>query len=106
MTDTATSTPGQALRRLLDPDYTDGALVRDILADDPTRLHGRQLLALLHRLRGAHSTQLHHAGASETEAQQQFGAAISAVKAELAKRPHLPNKLEARALRQAAAKRR
>jgi len=99
-------TPRQALLRLLDPDYTPGTLVRDILADDLTRLHGRQLLALLRRLRGAQSNQVLYAGASETEAQQQFGTAISAVKAELAKRPHLPNKIEAKALRQAAAKRR
>ena len=35
-----------------------------------------------------------------------FGAAIAAVKAELATRPHIPNKQEAKALRQAAAKKR
>ena len=35
-----------------------------------------------------------------------FGAAIAAVKAELATRPHIPTKQEAKALRQAATKKR
>lgn len=105
MTDRIPS-PGQALLRLLKPDYTPGALARNILAQDLTQLHARQLLVLLRRLRGAQSNQLHYAGASEAEVQQAYGPAIAAVKAELALRPHIPNKPEAKALRQAAAKRR
>lgn len=105
MTDTA-HTRGQALLRLLDPDYVAGAVVREILAQDLTRLHARQLLAQLRRLRAAQSNQLYYAGASAAEALQEFGPAITAVKTELAKRPHLPNKAETRARRQAAAKRR
>ena len=92
--------------RLLDPDHVEGAVVKQALAKDLPALHGRQLLALLRRLRAAQSNQQHYAGASAEQAEQLFGAAIAAVKAELATRPHLPNKLEAKALRQAAAKKR
>lgn len=92
--------------RLLDPDHVEGAVVKQALAQDLPALHGRQLLALLRRLRAAQSNQQDYAGASPAQAEQQFGAAIAAVKAELATRPHLPNKLEAKALRQAAAKKR
>lgn len=92
--------------RLLDPDHVEGALVRQVLAQDLASLHGKQLLALLRRLRAAQSNQHDYAGASPAQAEQQFGAAIAAVKAELATRPHIPNKLETKALRQAAAKRR
>ena len=77
-----------------------------VLAQDLTALHGKQLLALLRRLRAAQSNQQHYAGASVEQAEQLFGAAIAAVKAELATRPHIPNKQEAKALRQAAAKKR
>ncbi len=97
---------GLALLRLLDPDHVEGAVVKQALAQDLPALHGRQLLALLRRLRAAQSNQQDYAGASPAQAEQQFGAAIAAVKAELATRPHLPNKLEAKALRQAAAKKR
>ena len=97
---------GLALLRLLDPDHVEGAVVEQVLAQDLRALHGRQLLALLRRLRAAQSNQQDYAGASPAQAEQQFGAAIAAVKAELATRPHLPNKLEAKALRQAAAKKR
>ena len=92
--------------RLLDPDHVEGAVVAQVLAQDLPALHGRQLLALLRRLRAAQSNQQHYAGASAEQAEQLFGAAIAAVKAELATRPHLPNKQEAKALRQAAAKKR
>ena len=95
-----------ALLRLLDPDHVEGAVVAQVLAQDLPALHGRQLLALLRRLRAAQSNQQHYAGASPAQAEQQFGAAIAAVKAELATRPHLPNKQEAKGLRQAAAKKR
>lgn len=95
-----------ALLRLLDPDHVEGAVVKQVLAQDLPALHGRQLLALLRRLRAAQSNQQHYAGASVEQAEQLFGAAIAAVKAELATRPHLPNKQEAKALRQAAAKKR
>ena len=97
---------GLALLRLLDPDHVEVTLGAQVLAQDLPALHGRQLLALLRRLRAAQSNQQHYAGASAEQAEQQFGAAIAAVKAELATRPHLPNKQEAKALRQAAAKRR
>ena len=97
---------GLALLRLLDPDHVEGAVVKQALAKDLPALHGRQLLALLRRLRAAQSNEQHYAGASVEQAEQQFGAAIAAVKAELATRPHLPNKQEAKALRQAAAKKR
>ena len=97
---------GLALLRLLDPDHVEGALSKHVLAQDLASLHGRQLLALLRRLRAAQSNQQHYAGASVEQAEQLFGAAIAAVKAELATRPHLPNKQEAKALRQAAAKQR
>ena len=97
---------GLALLRLLDPEHMEGAVVAQVLAQDLPALHGRQLLALLRRLRAAQSNQQHYAGASAEQAEQLFGAAIAAVKAELATRPHLPNKLEAKALRQAAAKQR
>ena len=97
---------GLALLRLIDPDHVEGAVVKPVLAQDLPALHGRQLLALLRRLRAAQSNQQDYAGASPAQAEQQFGAAIAAVKAELATRPHLPNKQEAKALRQAAAKKR
>ena len=97
---------GLALLRLLDPDHVEGAVVKQALAQDLPALHGRQLLALLRRLRAAQSNQQDYAGASPAQAEQQFGAAIAAVKAELATRPHLPNKQEAKALRQAATKKR
>lgn len=92
--------------RLLDPDHVEGAVIKQALAQDLPALHGRQLLALLRRLRAAQSNQQHYAGASAEQAEQLFDAAIASVKAELATRPHLPNKLEAKALRQAAAKKR
>ncbi|OBV38807.1 hypothetical protein [Janthinobacterium psychrotolerans] len=95
-----------ALLHLLVADHAPGALAAGILAQDLPRLHARQLLAQLRRLRAAQSNLLHYAGATEAQAQQAFGAAIAALKAELARRPHLPNKQEAKALRQAAAKRR
>lgn len=97
---------GLALLRLIDPDHVEGAVVAQALAQDLPALHARQLLALLRRLRAAQSNQQDYAGASPAQAEQQFGAAIAAVKAELAKRPHIPNKLEAKAMRQAAAKKR
>ncbi|MCC7595989.1 hypothetical protein IGS61_00735 [Janthinobacterium sp. FW305-129] len=97
---------GLALLRLLDPDHVEGAVVAQALALDLPALHARQLLALLRRLRAAQSNQQDYAGASPAQAEQQFGAAIAAVKAELATRPHIPNKQEAKALRQAAAKKR
>ena len=95
-----------ALLRLLEPGHAPGALAADMLAQNLPGLHVRQLLARLRRLRAAQSNLLHYAGATEAQAQQEFGAAIAALKAELAKRPHVPNKQEARALRQAAAKQR
>ena len=97
---------GLALLRLIDPDHVEGAVVAQALAQDLPALHARQLLALLRRLRAAQSNQQDYAGASPAQAEQQFGAAIAAVKAELATRPHIPNKQEAKALRQTAAKRR
>ena len=97
---------GLALLRLIDPDHVEGAVVEQALAQDLHSLHGKQLLALLRRLRAAQSNQQHYAGASVEQAEQLFGAAIAAVKAELATRPHIPNKQEAKALRQAAAKKR
>ena len=97
---------GLALLRLIDPEHVEGAVVAQALAQDLPALHARQLLALLRRLRAAQSNQQDYAGASPAQAEQQFGAAIAAVKAELATRPHIPNKQEAKALRQAAAKRR
>jgi len=97
---------GLALLRLIDPDHVEGAVVAQALAQDLPALHARQLLALLRRLRAAQSNQQDYAGASVEQAEHQFGAAIAAVKAELATRPHIPNKQEAKALRQAAAKRR
>ena len=97
---------GLALLRLLDPGHAEGELGRQVLAQDLPALHGKQLLALLRRLRAAQSNQQHYGGASAGQAKQLFGAAIAAVKAELATRPHIPNKQEAKALRQAAAKKR
>jgi hypothetical protein len=97
---------GLALLRLIDPDHVEGAVVAQALAQDLPALHARQLLALLRRLRAAQSNQQDYAGASVEQAEHQFGAAIAAVKAELATRPHIPNKQEAKALRQAAAKKR
>ena len=97
---------GLALLRLIDPEHVEGALVKQVLAQDLASLHGKQLLALLRRLRAAQSNQQDYAGASPAQAEQQFGAAIAAVKAELATRPHILNKQEAKALRQAAAKKR
>ncbi|NHQ90706.1 hypothetical protein [Janthinobacterium lividum] len=95
---------GLALLRLIDPDHVEGAVVQQVLEQDLASMHGKQLLALLRRLRAAQSNQHHYAGASVEQAEQLFGAAIAAVKAELATRPHIPNKQEAKALRQAAAK--
>ena len=104
--------PGQdadrrlALLRLLEPGHAPDTLAADMLTQNLPALHVRQLLARLRRLRAAQSNLLHYAGATEAQAQQEFGAAIAALKAELASRPHVPNKQEARALRQAAAKQR
>ena len=104
--------PGQdadrrlALLRLLEAGHAPGALAADMLAQNLPGLHVRQLLARLRRLRAAQSNLLHYAGATEAQAQQDFGSAIAALKAELARRPHVPNKREAKALRQAAAKQR
>lgn len=104
--------PGQdaarrlALLRLLEAGHVPGALAADMLAQNLPGLHVRQLLARLRRLRAAQSNLLHYAGATEAQAQQAFGSAIAALKAELAGRPHVPNKREAKALRQAAAKQR
>ena len=95
-----------AMLRLLEPGHVPGALATDMLAQNLPGLHVRQLLARLRRLRAAQSNLLHYAGATEAQAQQEFGAAIAALKAELAKRPHVPNKQEAKTLRQAAAKQR
>ena len=95
-----------ALLRLLEPGHVPGALAADMLAQNLPGLHVRQLLARLRRLRAAQSNLLYYAGATEAQAQQEFGAAIAALKAELAKRPHVPNKQEAKALRRAAAKQR
>lgn len=95
---------GLALLRWIAPGHVEGAVVAQALAQDLPALHGKQLLALLRRLRAAQSNQQDYAGASPAQAEQQFGAAIAAVKAELAARPHIPNKQEAKALRQAAAK--
>ena len=97
---------GLALLHLLAPEHVEVTLGAQVLAQDLRALHGKQLLALLRRLRAAQSNQQHYAGASVEQAEQQFGAAIAAVKAELAKRPHILNKQESRALRQAAAKKR
>jgi hypothetical protein len=97
---------GLALLRLLAPEHGEATLGAQVLALDLSSLHGRQLLVLLRRLRAAQSNQQHYAGASAEQAEQQFGAAIAAVKAELATRPHMPNKQEAKALRQAAARKR
>ena len=97
---------GLALLRLIAPGHVKGAVVAQALAQDLPALHGKQLLALLRRLRATQSNQQDYAGASPAQAEQQFGAAIAAVKAELATRPHIPNKQEAKALRQAAAKKR
>ena len=95
-----------ALLRLLEPGHVPGALAADMLGHNLPGLHVRQLLARLRRLRAAQSNLVHYAGTTEAQAQQEFGAAIAALKAELAKRPHVPNKQEAKALRQAAAKQR
>ena len=97
---------GLALLRMLAPEHVEVTLGAQVLAQDLHALHGKQLLALLRRLRAAPSNQQHYARASVEQAEQQFGAAIAAVKAELATRPHIPNKQEAKALRQAAAKKR
>ncbi|PHV22906.1 hypothetical protein CSQ92_07730 [Janthinobacterium sp. BJB446] len=97
---------GLALLHLLAPEHVEVTLGAQVLALDLPALHGKQLLALLRRLRAAQSNQQDYAGASGEQAEQMFGAAIAAVKTELATRPHIPNKLEAKALRQAAAKKR
>lgn len=97
---------GAALLRLLDPDHIAGDLAAQVLAQDLRGSHARQLLALLHRLRAAQSNAWHYGGITEQQAAQLYGTAIAAVKQELATRPHIPNKAEARALRQAAARRR
>ena len=55
---------GQALLGLLAPDHVEVTLGAQVLAQDLTALHGKQLLALLRRLRAAQSNQQHYAGAS------------------------------------------
>jgi len=100
------ATNGPALLHLLDPDYVAGALPAQVLAQDLQALHTRQLLALLRRLRAGQSNAVHYGGASAATAQHEFGAAISALKQQLATRAHIPNKAEAKVLRQQAAKRR
>lgn len=67
------------------------------MSQDYTKLHTKQLLAQLHNFRR---------GYADCEEQIDFEKEIIAVKAELAKRPHVPNKAEAKLLRQIAAKRR
>lgn len=59
------------------------------------QLHTKQLLNLLKGFRR---------GYSPFEEQIDFGVEINLVRAELATRPHVPNKTESRVIRQAAAK--
>lgn len=67
------------------------------MSQDYTKLHTKQLLAKLHNYRK---------GYADVEVQIDFPKEIIRIKAELAKRPHVPNKAEAKRIRQEAAKRR
>lgn len=62
---------------------------------DYTNLHTKQLLNLLHSFRQSYSP---------FEFQIDFNVEYERIKAELAKRPHIPNKIEAKAIRKAKAK--
>jgi hypothetical protein len=66
-----------------------------VMSRDYSSLHTKQLLNLLQSFRK---------GYSPFEEQINFEVESTAVRAELAKRPHIPNKVESRVIRQAAAK--
>lgn len=67
------------------------------MSQDYTKLHTKQLLAKLHNYRK---------GYADVEEQIDFPKEMALIKAELSKRPHVPNKAEAKVIRQKAAKRR
>lgn len=76
------------------------------MSQDLTKLHTKQLLAQLHNLRAGYSQYIYVDSLSMT-AEEASGTQlrINAIKAELAKRPHIPNKAEAKRIRQEKAKR-
>lgn len=72
------------------------------MSQDWSKLHTKQLLAILHNYRCGYSFNSDNGIPNEADDLK----AMIALKAELAKRPHVPNKAEAKAIRQKAAKRR
>lgn len=79
------------------------------MSQDLTKLHTKQLLAMLHNLRAGYSNEVNYGSLTPedfTEVTVGVEKRLSALKAELAKRPHVPNKAEAKKIRQEAAKRR
>lgn len=75
------------------------------MSQDLTKLHTKQLLAMLHNLRAGYSNEVNY-GDEFAAATVAITGEMAALKAELAKRPHVPNKAEAKKIRQEAAKRR
>lgn len=79
------------------------------MSQDLTKLHTKQLLAMLHNIRAGYSNEVNYGSLAPndlTEVTVAVEKRISALKAELAKRPHVPTKAEAKKIRQEAAKRR
>lgn len=72
------------------------------MSQDWSKLHTKQLLAILHNYRVGYSFNTDNGIPNEAADLK----AMIALKAELAKRPHVPNKAEAKKIRQEAAKRR
>lgn len=73
------------------------------MSQDWSKLHTKQLLAILHNYRVGYSF---HASTGIPDADEAANAkAMIALKAELARRPHVPNKAEAKKIRQEAARR-
>lgn len=74
------------------------------MSQDWSKLHTKQLLAMLHNYRVGYSNNEHYGTPDEKHAA--VLKEMVALKAELAKRPHIPNKAEAKKIRQEAARRR
>lgn len=75
------------------------------MSQDLTKLHTKQLLAMLHNLRAGYTNECNY-GFEAAPATIAIANQMVELKEELAKRPHVPNKAEAKKIRQEAAKRR
>ena len=79
------------------------------MSQDLTKLHTKQLLAMLHNFRVGYYAGYQVASPASNPVEQfedEITKQLAALKAELAKRLHIPNKAEAKRICQEAAKRR